>query len=148
MNRLNLVQKSTHIIFDYLYEHVSHLEDVRNIQMSKYSDAIGFLHVKDEYVKPMWFFVTEYRDGILRIRNDLDPKNEFNCLWAYEYPKERKFELSFLPEEIDATFCTNLARFLGNNYLSWTLFDWQTSYPEYAWTKLAKEKINKLTKSK
>jgi hypothetical protein len=104
---------------------------------------IFWLSHREGWVTLRHFSVTEYAPQLIRLRNDLlvTPPRSY---WPWKMPNGRTFELTFHESEITRelgrhmhAFCEALPLYGIAPNIRWPLFDGETSFPGYAWTKCA-----------
>jgi hypothetical protein len=98
---------------------------------------------RDGWATVLWFTVTNYAPGLVRLRNDVDA-NIPKTVWPFSLPKRPSFELTFHCSEItggigEALFAYCAASAEENLMIGWELFEEEQSYPRYAWTKKARQ---------
>ena len=89
-----------------------------------------------------WVTVMDYAPGLIRLRNDVYPSIPRE-MWPFALPQRQRFELRFYWTEIKAdlgeplyAFCSSIVE--GGVELAWPLFEGETAYPKYAWTRKAR----------
>jgi hypothetical protein len=97
---------------------------------------------RDGWETVVWFTVTNYAAGLIRLRNDVVasvPKT----VWPFALPSRPSFELTFHWSEVTEKLGEPLLAYGAasaevNLSMGWKLFEEEQLYPRYAWTKKAR----------
>lgn len=124
---------------------IANQDDVYETNLSK--ETIFWIMRRNDCFSLYWLSATEYCPSCIRLRNDLAftiPKG----FWRFPEPQRSRsqFQLTFHQSEITKDIATRMFEFsvCSEKYEKWPLFDDNSSYPSYAWTKLADQHYNKI----
>ena len=100
---------------------------------------------RDGWMTVVWFTVTSYAAGLLRLRNDVIasvPKT----VWPFALPSRPSFELTFHWSEVTRKLGEPLLAYCAASAeekvsIGWDLFAGEQLYPRYAWTKRARQLV-------
>ena len=106
-------------------------------------ETVYWRFARDGWVTVLWFTVTNYAPGLLRLRNDVMasvPKT----IWPFPLPARPSFELTFHWTEVTGRIGEPLYAYCAAGVeerviLGWDLFAEEPLYPRYAWTKTARQ---------
>jgi hypothetical protein len=113
-------------------------------QVKQSKGEIGWIVERDGWFSLRWIYLQEYDFGFPRFRNDIVhelPKS----FWKLPYPKIPKFEITVHHSQIDKKFIHSMSDFVSYVFedrpeiYTWDIFDNVSCYPNYGWSKLARD---------
>jgi len=126
----------------FVLNSMSSLQGGDKVKLSK--DELGWIVEEEGWLTLRYTQIEEYEVGFIRFRSDMThslPKS----FWPFDFPKIPTFELTVYHNQIDEEFVKNLRDFVSfvivdrPEIYTWDIFEDFQSYPNYGWTKKARD---------
>ena len=98
---------------------------------------------KEGWFSLRYFVLSDFPKGFVRIRSDARLP-EIKKFWPHKIVKLPQFEMTVHQSEINAAFVKDLRDFVGflveerDEIYTWDIFEDADQYPDYGWSKVAK----------